>query len=138
MKNKSKKKKIAQKNAYNNSKAAVIKEWLYLSKEEKSFRNMTNIFENSETVSAQLWEEAGVMELEIAEHKSIDFEIAAGDFDEVDYFREHAVKTVYFVTIAPDEFEVAKAVMKEIVDAIGGVFCEDNDSFSSMIGTLED
>lgn len=137
MKSKAKKKKIAQMNQQKRSGgASVASEWLYLAKDEIILRQLYELFEDSEQVQANLWEEAGVLELEIPEHKSIDIELAEDNFEDVAFFSENDVKTVLLVTIVPAEFSYASNVMKEIVEKIGGAFCEDNEDFSSMIGAL--
>lgn len=137
MKSKAKKKKIAERSlAKKAGMPSVASEWLFLSKEEISLRQMYELFSGREDVCAQLWEEAGALELEIPEHKSIDIELADDNFDDVEFFVTNEIKTVFLVTIVPAEFTYASKVMKEITEKLAGVFCEDNDDFTSMIGTL--
>ena len=89
MKSKAKKKKIAQMNQQKRSGgASVASEWLYLAKDEISLRQLYELFVDGEQVQANLWEEAGVLELEIPEHKSIDIELAEDNFEDVAFFSE--------------------------------------------------
>ncbi len=132
MKNKSKLKKMKEK------KAAVKcpKEWLYLNEQEISLRVLADAFDKSDGIRAQLWEEAGVIEVELPEAKSVDMEwleLPCGEeaFDR--YLEEQKIQTVYLVTIAPDEYEKAEAVMKQVVQKLGGYFCGDNENFTPVV-----
>ena len=111
MKNKSKLKKVRQKQA--GITPGVSKEWLYLPEEARKLREIYEVFEEDAEIRAEIWEEAGVVELMPADGKSMDIERT----EEPD---------VFWVTIVPESFAEAEKMMKKIVAALGGSFCEDN------------
>lgn len=134
MKNKSKLKKIKQ-NKQTIS-PSVPAEWLYLNRDELSFASLKEAFRDQETISVQIWEEAGVAELELAEAKSIDLEKTEpdlGDNYSNSFLNEHGTKTLFLVTIAPEEFDKVKPVMELMIDRLGGMFCGDTDDFTPII-----
>lgn len=113
MKNKSKLKKIRQ----NKSGKApqVPKEWLYLPGQERTLREIYEVFEDDSEIHAEIWEEAGVAELVLADGKSMDIE-------------ETEEQDVFWVTIVPDSFSEAEKGMKKILSSLGGYFCADNEA----------
>lgn len=134
MKNKSKLQKIKQAKSGGN---AVPSEWLYLNDQVVTPRNIADIFVEDVQMEAQLWEDAGVLEIELpGEAKSLDMEITATDFgDEYsnEYLAKNQIQTAFLVTIVPEDYEVAKVAMKKITTAIGGYFCGDTADFTPVV-----
>lgn len=142
MKNKSKLRKVKQKNA-GLGQAFVPKEWLYLNPGKITVREVAEVFSNtvdleasSVRIRAQLWEDAGVVEIELPEAKSMDLELAEADLgDEIGnaFLEQHQVQTVFLVTVVPEDYEKAKPAMEQIVKALGGFFCGDTEDFTPVV-----
>ena len=129
MKNKSKLMKIKQANREN---PKVVSEWLYINEKEIAFKDLKNVFGKEDNVNVEIWEDAGICELELTEAKSIDLEL--GEVDAEDPFlTEHHAKTLFFVTIVPEFYEKDAVVMKKIVDSLGGFFCGNTAEFEPVI-----
>lgn len=134
MKNKSKLKKMKQKTKTTNP--GIMAEWLYMNTAEISFGQVKEAFSEDGEVSVQIWKEAGVCELEILDSKSIDLEISELDLQDDyanEYLKEHEIKTLFFVTISPDEFAKTKKVMEQMTEKLGGYFCGDTADFTPVI-----
>ena len=113
----------------------VPAEWLYLLPEEVSMRALYDSLFDSKW-KAEYWEAAGVLEVEIPEAASVDMEemeCSLGDEIGDAYLAEHGVKTVYAVTIKPDDFAKAKEVMEYLTEKNGGFFCGDTDDFEPQV-----
>lgn len=109
-------------------------EWLYLNKEELSLRNIYELFKEEET--AEYWEAAGVLEISLPESGTLDMEDLEGTLgdDEGDaYLKENEIHTVAAVTIRPEDYEKAKAVMLRITEKLGGYFCGDTADFTPVV-----
>lgn len=133
MKNKSKLKKIREKGM---AAEKAPKEWFYMQQKEVSVRDIAKALEEERELLAEIWEEAGVLEIEIPEERSMDFEQTKADFkDEYskNWLTEHGVKTMFFVTIDPEHYEHAKRIMQTITKQIGGFFCADTEDFKPLI-----
>lgn len=118
----------------------VPAEWLYLVPEALMLRQVYEIFGKDLPWKAELWEEAGVLEIEIPQAGSVDLEcmeLSLGDEKGDAYLANHQIKTVFAVTIVPADFEKAKAVMAYIVERIGGFFCGDTEDFQPEIKGIE-
>jgi len=134
MKNKSKLKKVQKKKAQSPS------EWLYLNPEEVGLRSVYEIFGREKHWRAELWEEAGVLEIGIPEAGSVDLErmdTDLGDEEGNAYLEKHQIKTVFAVTIVPEDYEKAHMVMMEIMKSRGGFFCGDTEDFQPEIRLSE-
>ena len=128
MKNKSKLKKIRKERAQMPKEPA---EWLYLNPEEVGLRSIYEIFGQEMPWRAELWEEAGALEIGIPEAGSVDMERMDADLGDEEgnaYLEKHQIKTVFAVTIV---------VMVEIMKSKGGFFCGDTEDFQPEIRLSE-
>ena len=112
----------------NGKKQQMTGDWLYFCPAEIGVRELHDVL--STEYETEIWEDAGVLEISIPEAGSVDVEelIELDEFLEA-YMAERELKTVFAVTLKPDEYEKAKLVMEKIKDTIGGYFCGDTDDF---------
>lgn len=137
MKNKSKLKKMQKEKK---TPLKVPAEWLYLCSREVSLRDIYEIFGKDTPWNAELWEEAGALEIGIPEAGAVDMEcmdMDPGDEAGNAYLEEHQVKTVFAVTVVPDHYEKAHEVMVEIMEKVGGFFCGDTEDFRPEVRLAE-
>ena len=109
-------------------------EWLYLNKEELSLRNIYELFTEEE--AAEYWEAAGVLEISLPESGTLDMEDLEGTLGDEEgdaYLKENEIHTVAAVTIRPEDYEKAKAVMLCIIEKLGGYFCGDTADFTPVV-----
>ncbi len=135
MKNKSKLNKIKQ-NKQGDSR--IPREWLYLNPKQITVRDIAKVFPVSQNdgMKVQLWEDAGIVEVELPEAKSIDMEWTNADLgDEYsnEYLAKNQIQTVFLVTLVPEDYAKAELAMKKIVNTLGGFFCGDTEDFSPVV-----
>lgn len=133
MKNKSKLRKLHDKKS---PFPKAPSEWLYLVPEERSLRSIYELFGEDAPWRAELWEEAGVLEIEIPEAGSVDMECMDADLGEEAgnaYLAENRIQTVFAVTIMPEHYEEARMVMEKIVENLGGFFCGDTEDLQPQV-----
>lgn len=128
-----KKKQKKQKKQKGNIKEApkVLEEWLYLSEDEKVLRRF-NGYLTEAGKEVQLWEEAGVLETELAEGGCMDVELLEEDQWDGELFalaaQRRAVQ-IYTVLFPEANGAEAYALMKELAGKAGGCFCKDTEGF---------
>ena len=130
MKNKTKRNKIYSKNG---KKPEAPANWFYMNDKEVTVRDIFQALESEDSIHAEIWETAGVLELEIPDQKSIDFEQTKPDLrDEYSnaILKEHQIKSLFYVTIDPENIQLIQCLMKKIVFSCGGFFCGDTEDFS--------
>ncbi len=116
----------------NLTKNAVPGEWLYMSENELTVRDLMEVFVGNDVYEIEIWEEAGVLEIGMKDGNSVDIEAAKiHEKDEITaaFAAKNHVKTVFLVTFKPEAYEEAKDVMKKIIAKTGGFFCGDTEDF---------
>ena len=91
----------------------VPAEWLYLFEGEIKLRQIYELLKDSPW-NVEYWEEAEVLEVELPEAGSVDFEDlegTLGDEESDAWLKEQQIHTVFAVTIRPDDYELAKKVI---------------------------
>lgn len=114
---------------------AVPAEWLYLSEQKITVRDIADAFADS-NVLVELWEEAGVAEVVLDEKNSMDVEWTEpdlGDEESNAFLEEKQAKSLFFVTVPPESFELARACMVKIIEKNGGLFCGDTEDFTPVV-----
>ena len=112
----------------------VPSEWLYVTTEDIDVRRIADAVPTE--LDIELWEEAGVLEIAVAEKQSIDMEqVKIHPKDELtrSFVEAHGCSEVYLVTFAPDIYEQAKEIMQKILAECGGLFCSDTEYFAPII-----
>lgn len=133
MKNKSK---LKKQNKKTEQASGVPSEWLYLLPEEVKLRSIYELFTEDMPWKAELWEEAGVLEIEIPEAGSVDMECMDADLGDEQsnaFLEKHRIKTAFAVTIVPDDYDKAKEVMVRMMEKLGGFFCGDTEDFQPEV-----
>lgn len=137
MKSKAKKQKIRNKSQ--RSAALAPRYWFYMSASDVTIRELADSLEDDETVTVEIWEEAGVVEITLADGKTVDIEAGRpGLTDEYSrmFLEKNGIRSLFYVTIVPESFEQASAVMNTAAERTGGFFCADTEDFSPFIGTV--
>lgn len=112
----------------------VTGEWLYFCPQEVTVKNIYEIF--NESNHAELWEEAGVLEISLGEKGSFDVETAQiHPKDEVtlQFAKEQGAESVFLVTFSPENYESAEVLMKQMLGKFGGIFCGDTEDFTPQV-----
>lgn len=111
-----------------------IGDWLYFCPQEITVREIYNIF--SDVTDAEIWEEAGVLEIPMGEKSSFDVETAQihpKDDITLQFAKEQDAKSVFLVTFLPQDYAQAETMMKRITAALGGLFCGDTEDLMPRI-----
>ena len=112
----------------------ITGEWLYFCPLEVTVKTVCEIFNDTDNV--ELWEEAGVLEISLGEKGSFDVEttqIHPKDEVTLQFAEELDAKSVFLVTFAPEDYESAVEIMKQILDKFGGIFCGDTEDFMPQV-----
>lgn len=106
-------------------------DWLYFCSGEIGIRALYEVLKDS--YEAEIWEEAGVLEIVLGEKSSFDIEQAKiHPKDEItqQFAKEQGANSVFLVTFLPENYELAEQIMKLLVEKFGGLFCGDTEDFT--------
>lgn len=124
MKNKSKLKKIREKKA---GTATVTKEWLYMNPNSITVAEIENALEGMDGIETEIWKEAGVLEVEVPEHHSMDIEEIAVNL------KDEYANALFAVTIDIENYAFMQKIMQKIIAGAGGFFCGDTEDFTPVV-----
>lgn len=112
-------------------------DWFYMNQKEISVREIYEILKADNKLDVEIWEAAGVLEINYTEKQSIDFEMIQPMFKDKEgneYLKKNDIHALYMVSFQDTDFELVVPILKYIVMNCGGYFCEDNmDLSQSMI-----
>lgn len=110
-------------------------DWLYMTPQEIGVWQIYEAFGEQDGYELEIWEDAGVLEIGMADGASVDIETAQiHPKDEItaSFAAEHQAKSVFLVTFKPETYEEAKNVMRRIIGKTGGFFCGDTEDFTPL------
>ena len=111
----------------------IPKEWLYMLPEDRTLREMYEVARACKEWEAEYWEEAKALEIAVPEAGSVDIECIEAEEELLSYMREKKAEKVYAVTVGPEYWERARAVMQYLMAHLGGFFCSDTEDFKPEI-----
>ena len=111
----------------------IPKEWLYMLPEDRTLREMYEVARACKEWEAEYWEEAKALEIAVPEAGSVDIECIEAEEELLSYMREKKAEKVYAVTVVPEYWERARAVMQYLMAHLGGFFCGDTEDFKQEI-----
>lgn len=111
----------------------IPKEWLYMLPEDRTLREMYEVARACREWEAEYWEEAKALEIAVPEAGSVDIECIEAEEELLSYMREKKAEKVYAVTVVPEYWERARAVMQYLMAHLGGFFCGDTEDFKPEI-----
>lgn len=129
MKNKSKLKKIKEGN--NKPTQKLPQGWFLMSRIETTVEEIRKGLPQDADI--EVWSEAGVMEIVIGEKSSIDVEMLDLDMrDEFsnNYIASNGVKSLFYLSFRPDDYDLAKPVLKQLSEAADAFICGDSEDFT--------
>ena len=139
MKNKTKRQKI-KKQAVRAGKEEirqVPRYWFYMSPDLTGVRKIHDCLREMDGIQTEIWEEAGVLEVILQDGRSMDIETGRPDLKDAysrQFLETHQIRSLFYVTILPESYQEAEAVMRVITEKLGGFFCGDTQDFQPIIG----
>lgn len=119
---------------------SITGDWFFMSSKEVNVRMIYDAIKEPTTISMEIWEDLNILEIELSEKESIDFEPLKPYFkDEVGdaFLKEHQVQTLFMVTFPPEHYEKVAELMRLILSKCEGFFCADSEDFTPIIQVSE-
>ena len=116
------------------TKKLITGDWLYFCPIETNVRALFEVVKDA--YEAEIWEEAGVLEVILGEKSSLDVEQAQiHPKDEItqQFAKEQGAKCVFLATFAPEDYDAAERIMKMLLAEFGGIFCGDTEDFMPQV-----
>ncbi|MBP1755776.1 MAG: hypothetical protein H6Q59_2174 [Firmicutes bacterium] len=108
---------------------------LYMTPQELTAKDISELFLTHHELTLELWAEVNVVEIELANHNSIDFEAIDIDFkspSDAAFVKNRGIKTAYAINLCEDDLTVATPYFEELVTKYSGFVCADSEDFTPV------
>ena len=126
---------MANKNKGNQKEIKNYIDLLYMTSTEVSAKDLAELFEKEHGISVQLWEEMNVLELELANQDSVDFEPLAPAFkdpSDAAFLKNRDIRTIFAINLCDSDLSLIKPYFDKIVDKFSGFVCADSSDFTPV------
>lgn len=109
--------------------------WYYMNKTSMTVEDLARGFD-ADLYDIEVWVEAGVLEVGVAEKLSIDIEqceLDLGDEYSNEFIADNGINSVFYISFKSSEEEKCMPILKEMLTRLDGMLCADSDDFSPII-----
>lgn len=134
---KNKKKNSNQKQAPTNlNKTELLQNWLFMSCQDITARNIKEFLDDDSSLSIEIWDELGILEITSGDDGTLDFEQIDVDLKD-DYsnqfLADHQIKSLFFVHLNLTDTDTCHKIMRKITQHFNAFFCGDTEDFTPMV-----
>ncbi len=125
-------------NKKSGSKEKVIKEYidlLYMTPLTITAKDISNLFEANKDFSVQLWEDMNVLELELPNDNSIDFEpldVNLKDPSDAAFVKNRNIQTIFALALCKTDLDTVIPLFNLLVEKFQGFVCADTENFNPV------
>jgi len=122
-------------NKKSNPKQTLVKNYidlLYMTPSEISAKDIASLLQNNKELKVQLWEGMNVLEIELSNENSVDFEPLDISFKEptdISFVRNRNIKTIFVVSICDSDISSMTPYFEQLVSQFNGFVCADSADF---------
>ena len=105
----------------------------YMTPNEVCAKEIADLFRATEGLVVELWDALNVLELELSNQNSIDFEPLEASFQDPSdssFIKNRHIKTIFGITLCDTDLPSAIPYFEQIVTKFGGFVCTDSDNFN--------
>jgi hypothetical protein len=107
----------------------------YMSPAELNAKDIASLLKDTKEISIQLWEEMNVLEIELPNENSLDFEPIEASFQnpsDASFIKNRNIKTIFAININEADLNTVIPYFEQIVERYSGFFCADSDDFTPV------
>lgn len=133
---------MAKKKQSNHSKESTTHyiDLLYMSPREVKAKDIANLLNTNENITVELWDEMNVLEIELSNEHSVDFEpldIHFKDPSDAAFIKNQSIHTVFAVSLVKEDLDLIHSFFESIIGQFSGFLCADNNDFHPVyVGSL--
>ncbi len=117
------------------TRSVVPAAWYYMCTDELSIEKIADVADAA-GFDVEVWNEAGVAEIEVEEKKSMDIEsceLDMGDEFSNNYLADFGARSLFYISYPADIDGKCKLLLKKMIDILGGKMCADTEDFTPEI-----
>ena len=108
---------------------------LYMTPQVVTAKELADFIKDTPNMTIELWEAMNVLELELSNRNTVDFEPVDIDFkdpSDAAFVKNRNVRTIFAVTLFEADLETVKALFEQIISSFSGFLCTDSFDFNPI------
>jgi hypothetical protein len=108
----------------------------YMSPSELRAKNIADLLQDQKDLKIELWPEMNVLELELSNRNTVDFEALSVEFkdpSDLAFIRNRKIRTIFSVNLAEEDLAVVKRLFELIIGRFSGFLCTDSADFQPIL-----
>lgn len=109
---------------------------LYMTPNEVTAKELAGLLDCMEKVTIELWDEMNVLELELPNQNSVDFEPVEVEFkdpSDAAFVKNRNIRTIFAVNLAEEDLDIVKNIFEMIISRFAGFLCTDSVDFQPVL-----
>jgi hypothetical protein len=110
-------------------------ELFYMTPSEVKAKDIAALLEAEKEVKIELWDEMNILELELANEESVDFEPLDYSFtnpSDAAFIKNRNINTIFAVNLKEADLDSVKPCLEKIVEKYSGFVCTDSEDFNPV------
>ncbi len=115
----------------------TITDWYYMTPGDVNAKMIADRLKINGFSEVELWEEMNILQIELADKKTVDFEPVGYSFkdpSDVSFIKNRNIKTIFAVTLEEGNIELFRPVLKILLEEWEGFLCADSIDFKPIYG----
>jgi len=108
---------------------------LYMTPSTITAKDIADFLKDSEGIIIELWEAMNVLEIELSNGSSIDFEPLQTTFkdpSDAAYIKNRNIKTIFALQLCEDDFQIVTPYLESLAAQFSGFVCADSENFQPI------
>jgi hypothetical protein len=109
---------------------------LYMTPKEVTAKELAGLLKGTEKATIELWDEMNVLELELPNQNTVDFEPVEINFKDPSdsaFVKNRNIRTIFAVNLAEEDLEFVKTLFEQIISSFAGFLCTDSADFHPVL-----
>ena len=105
---------------------------LYMTPSQINVKELATLLQENQGITVEVWEEMNVIEVELGNENSVDFELIDKDFKEpsdVSFVRNRNIQTIFAINMCEEDLDMVSEYFEAIVAKYNGFLCADSEDF---------
>jgi len=105
---------------------------LYMTPSQINVKELATLLQENQGISVEVWEEMNVIEVELGNENSVDFELIDKDFKEpsdVSFVRNRNIQTIFAINMCEEDLDTVSEYFESIIAKFNGFLCADSEDF---------
>ncbi len=108
---------------------------LYMTPLELQAKDISILLNDTPNIKLELWEEMNILELELNNQNTVDFEALAVSFknpSDIAFVKNRNIKTIFVIQLCEEDLNTVAAIFETIIEKFSGFLCADSEDFQPV------